>query len=86
MQRMWCTVGGKAREGPRGNEGTPQGIYTVSVREFQLRGGAMDRMRLSNGRDPNLQMSGFGVITRAIRGTSLVWLGLKAIAIQEIFI
>ena len=28
----------------------------------------MDRMRLSNGRDSNLQISGFGVMTRAIRG------------------
>ena len=61
-------MGGEAREGPREIGRTPHGIYTASVGEFQLGGGAMDRMRLSNGRDSNLQMSGFGVMTHAIRG------------------
>jgi len=68
VQRMWCTVSGRAKGGPRGIERTLQGIYTAYVGKFQLRGGAMDRMRLSNGRDSNLQISGFGVMTCAIRG------------------
>jgi len=61
--------GWESERGPKEIERTPPSIYTIPGGESQWGGGPMDRMRLrSDGRDYNLQVPGFGVMTRAIRG------------------
>ena len=66
-------MGGEAREGPNETEEIPPGIYTISGGVPQRGGGLIDRMRLrSNDRDPDLQVSEFGVITCAIGEHHLV--------------
>lgn len=66
MEGIACTMGGKARKGPKETERMPSDIYTISAGVSQP-GGLMDRMRLSNTRGSYLQLSGFGVTTCALR-------------------
>ena len=65
-------MGEKARGGPEETEEVSPGIYTVPSRVSQWGGRPMDRMRLSNSRGSDLQMSESGVITCAMGGHHLV--------------